>query len=425
MVYEWRDAPAADRRMALASEWDDLLAQVRRLNGFQDFLRPPPLEQLLPAAKEGPVVIINVSRWRSDALIVRADGVAERELPGLSLGDAVTWANTYLHTLQEEERKSSQRDELRAHGAMTMAERQAAQRAERELVRARQATENMLTDLLGWMWDAIADPVLRALELPRAAEPPRVWWCPTGPLTLLPLHAAGRHAEGRSVMDEVVPSYTPTLRALLEARKPDDPATAPDDRLLAVGLSETEGQRPLPGVAEELAVLSELMPTGHRTDLIGADATRAAVRAAMRTHRWVHFSCHGHQELNDPSHGGLILHDGTLAIADLAAERYRGDFAWLAACKTATGGVNFLDEAITLAAALHYTGYRHVIANLWSVYDSGETSGLVAEVYREIAAEGRLHPERSARALHRAVLRLRDGAADRPSIWTPYMHIGP
>lgn len=427
MTQEWegQDARAADKRMALAKEWDDLVAQVRDLDGFRDFLRPPPLPTLLPAAQEGPVVIVNVSRWRCDALIVRANGVTPCLLPGLSLDDAVAWANTYLHGLQDTERSSEKRDELRARDATTMAERQAVQRAERELKRARDATETMLTDLLGWMWDMIAEPILEALKLPDASMPPRIWWCPTGPLTLLPLHAAGRHAERRSIMDRVVSSYTPTLRALLEARRPLDPAIAEANRLLVVGLSETEGQRPLPGVADELAVLTELVPPEHRTDLLGPQATRDTVRTAMRTHRWAHFSCHGHQELDDPSRGGLILHDGTLTVADLTAEQYHAEFAWLSACKTATGGVNLLDEAITLAAALHYTGYRHVIANLWSIYDSDEMTNLVTRVYSEIVVQGRLCPELSARALHRAVLRLRDEAVDRPSVWTPFTHIGP
>ena len=64
-----------DRRMALAREWDDLVEQVRELEGFEDFLMPPEVETLLPAADRGPVVIVNVSRWRCDGLIVRPDGV--------------------------------------------------------------------------------------------------------------------------------------------------------------------------------------------------------------------------------------------------------------------------------------------------------------------------------------------------------------
>ena len=42
-----------DRRMALAREWDDLVEQVRRIKGFEDFLRPPPLDSLLARLRAG------------------------------------------------------------------------------------------------------------------------------------------------------------------------------------------------------------------------------------------------------------------------------------------------------------------------------------------------------------------------------------
>jgi hypothetical protein len=40
-----------------------------------------------------------------------------------------------------------------------------------------------------------------------------MWWVPTGNLSYLPLHAAGRDDE--CVLDRVVSSYTPTVRSLL------------------------------------------------------------------------------------------------------------------------------------------------------------------------------------------------------------------
>lgn len=58
-----------------------------------------------------------------------------------------------------------------------------------------------------------------------------------------------------------------------------------------------------------------------------------------------------------------------MTVAELANDRYRGEFAFLSACKTAVGGVQTPDEAITLAAALQYTGWRHVIGTLWTVWD--------------------------------------------------------
>ncbi|WP_371604901.1 CHAT domain-containing protein [Streptomyces sp. NBC_01220] len=75
------------------------------------------------------------------------------------------------------------------------------------------------------MWDAIAEPVLNALDLRETTkEGHRLWWAPTGLLTFLPLHAAGHHEErdrdgARPVLDRVVSSYTPALRALREARR--------------------------------------------------------------------------------------------------------------------------------------------------------------------------------------------------------------
>ena len=101
------DGPV-DRRMALAREWDDLVDRVRGLGGFEDFLRPPRLDSLLPAASGGPVVVVNVSRWRCDALIVTEEGVRHRALPDLTLGRATEWANTYLETLYAAEQAESE-----------------------------------------------------------------------------------------------------------------------------------------------------------------------------------------------------------------------------------------------------------------------------------------------------------------------------
>jgi tetratricopeptide (TPR) repeat protein len=103
-----------------------------------------------------------------------------------------------------------------------------------------------------------------------------------------------------------------------------------------------------------------------------------------------------------------------LTVADIAAGQHAGDFAFLSACKTATGGTVLPDEAITLAAALHFTGYRHVIATLWSVWDDS-AAAVTEAVYRDIVVDRALRPKRTATALHTAVRALRDGNRARPS----------
>lgn len=61
------------------------------------------LDSLLPAASRGPVVVVNVSRRRCDAVIVTEEGVRNRALPDLTLERATEWANTYLETLHPAE----------------------------------------------------------------------------------------------------------------------------------------------------------------------------------------------------------------------------------------------------------------------------------------------------------------------------------
>nr|WSW42550.1 hypothetical protein OG296_05105 [Streptomyces sp. NBC_01001] len=223
---------AVDRRVALAREWDELVAQVQKMEGFEDFLKPPKLRSLLPAADHGPVVIVNVTDWRSDALIVRPDGATSLRLESLTLHEATEWANGYLSVLRAAELVDLQH--VQAHVPLPDATpRSAARRqlaASRELEKAHARVDEMLRKLQVWMWDVIAEPVLDALGFTCVPDGststwPRVWWCPTGPLTLLPLHTAGHHRDlaggrhaPRTVLDRVVSSYTPTLRALLEAQ---------------------------------------------------------------------------------------------------------------------------------------------------------------------------------------------------------------
>jgi hypothetical protein len=57
----------------LVQERDELLQHIRRLDGFDRFLFPRTFSQLQMAARNGPVVCINFSERRSDALILMPD----------------------------------------------------------------------------------------------------------------------------------------------------------------------------------------------------------------------------------------------------------------------------------------------------------------------------------------------------------------
>jgi CHAT domain-containing protein len=236
------------------------------------------------------------------------------------------------------------------------------------------------------------------------------------------LHAAGDHEApyGPTVLDRAVSSYTPTLRALVEARNPL-PDQVGEPSLLAVTVGEAQGEVPLATVAAERDMLLQRF-AGRCTLRDGQEATIAEVRHLLPAHRWVHFACHGDQILDDPSRGGLRLSDDVLTIAQISNRQYHGDFAFLSACKTATGGIDLADEAITLAAALHYTGYRHVIGTLWTVYEAAAVT-VADAVYAGVGPDSPFEPALSAWRLHNIVRELRK--SERLSVWTPFIHTGP
>jgi hypothetical protein len=67
---------AAQRHHRLAEKWERLVASVRAIVEFKDFLQPTKFVCLRHAAKFGPVVVINVHKSRCDALAL-VDGLNE------------------------------------------------------------------------------------------------------------------------------------------------------------------------------------------------------------------------------------------------------------------------------------------------------------------------------------------------------------
>ncbi|GAA4640609.1 CHAT domain-containing protein [Actinoallomurus vinaceus] len=401
------DAPHADQRRAAAQRWDELVTRVRELPGFAGFLRSSSVAGLRAAADGGPVVILNASQWRCDALVVRGEGVTAVPLKGLVWEQAWRQAFRYLDAAEKLEDPS-----------LSLADRSDA--------------ESELSDVLGWLWDAIAEPVLAKLgylaDVADGKRWPRIWWCPCGPLTLLPIHAAGYHGAGRpSILNKVISSYTPTLRALIRARA--TPAEARPARLLVVAMPQTPGDVDLPFARQERTGLVARFPDDRHTLLEGPTATRDAVRDALASHRWAHFSCHGGQDPLNPSAAGIVVHDGPVSLPDLAGGGSQGmsrggEWAFLSACQTGTGGLRVPDEVMTLMSAMFYTGWRHVIGTLWSVSDAA-AAAVTDVVYDQLASDGRLLADGAAEALHHAVRKMRGRWPSRPSLWAPFVHAGP
>ncbi|MFB4270923.1 CHAT domain-containing protein [Nonomuraea sp. GTA35] len=410
------DAPDPGPHTPPARTWNELLAEIRALPGFAGFARPPSPAELAAHASHGAIVVINISDYRSDALIVTTAGVTHLPLPALTQGTLLAQADAF-------------------HGALDTADLSLAEIA---------TAHARIREVLAWLWDQAAGPVLEALgHSAPSDEPPRVWWMPGGLLSFLPLHAAGHHTNppdprSRTVPDRVVSSYTPTIAALSHARRSlsRTPVTAPPDRAVIVAMPTTPGHPgDLPQVPVEAALVARKLPGSiiltepdprSPQPHDAAIPTRDVVLNLLTTHSIAHFACHGTNSPDDPSDSRLLLHDhrtAPLTVAALTSIRLEhARLAYLSACETAVS-YSLIDEVIHLASAFQLAGYPHVIGTLWPIDDSRAVQ--LAEVFYAALTTGG-HPafERSAHALYQATQALRARSPLTPAHWASHLHTG-
>jgi tetratricopeptide (TPR) repeat protein len=390
-------------RMSLSRRLDELTEEIRRLDGYSGFWRIPPFDDLAAAARAGPVILVNVSARRCDALIVRPGEVEVVSLPDLTLerADFALWR------------------QLKIAGAM----RGYARLSSRQRVRLSQE----LRDILDYLWRAVAAPVLARLGIATSdGDWPRLWWCPTGPLSLLPLHAAQTYDPVRGsdigVIDHVISSYTPALRALRTAAD-GCPAQTRDGNMLVVAVGEAGDAAALTYVQHEVA--QTLLATSRPVSVLtGREATRQAVSAGLHLHRWLHFAGHSLQDLRHPGRSRLRLADGDLTLVEIAALELRhAELAYLSSCEGGTGAQTLPDEAVHLAASLQMAGFRHVVAAVWSIPDQSAAAMAGGFYQRLEVSTGSAFDWTVAEAVHRAARQLRSRYP--PLSWAAYLHIGP
>lgn len=420
--------PTSDRPNlnTIAREWDALVETARGIEGLEDFFGRPDIGRLQGAAADGPVVIVNCSTWRCDALILTGREVLTVPLPGLSFDAAAEGATALLDALRDFDRAL---DCLSGPIDETADARLGAKRdleATRRVIDARAIATDQLAKLQVWMWRAIAEPILAQLgylDTPARGETwPRIWWCPTGPLVFLPLHAAEEGPSGAAVIDRVISSYTPTVTALLESRR-ERLATTDDDRFLVISIDDAT-LPPLAGAADERSFIAGRLPSDRLSSLDASTGARDTIRAELGQHSWVHFACHAYQDITEPFAGGFIVGDGTLTLEQVASDRFSGEFAGLAACQTATGGWALADESISLAAALHRCGYRHVVGTLWSISDAASAE-MFSGLYGILLGDGTMEATNCGETMHHVIREMRSTRRSDPLDWAPFVHFGP
>ncbi|KAH6894633.1 CHAT domain-containing protein [Thelonectria olida] len=366
----------ANRRVKADQEFNDLVQRIRAKPGFQSFLLPPTTDELVAAADPDPIIVVNLTPYRCDAFLIERNRIKVLELPGLSFKEA---------------------------------------KARTVDLRYSEIPASQLLQTLEWLWDNVCRGSLDALGFKNTITDgnwPRVWWVPTGPLSQLPLHAAGRFTGAciEGVLDRTMSSYASSIKAIIYGRKiPHVPSTS--SQALLVAMEQTPGYSKLPFAKKEVAELQGLFDS-MALKWTEPGRKKPDILPKLGQSDIFHFAGHGHTDRLEPSNSSLLLEDAMsnpLTVADLVDSNLHKQppfLAYLSAC--GTGQIrheNFVDESIHLVSACQLAGFRHVIGTLWSVSD--ESCVDIARITYEGMRDGGMTDKSVCRGLHNATRELR------------------
>jgi CHAT domain-containing protein len=202
---------------------------------------------------------------------------------------------------------------------------------------------------------------------------PRLWWCVTGELGFLPIHAAGEYGgtNSKCITNYVVSSYIPTLSSLTKARSGWEPI--PRSSVAGLLVCETYADhglyKDLPGADKEVQLVRAQFASAHARILnaYSPHTSLADLRSLLQGNmvHVLHLACHGVQDV-DPLNSALLMHDGKLTIENMMhLDLPHAVLAYLSACETAKGDRNAPDQAVHLAASMLFCGFRSVVGTMW------------------------------------------------------------
>ncbi|KAF3185297.1 hypothetical protein TWF788_004616 [Orbilia oligospora] len=371
-------------------EFDRVVEEIRRLPEFKNFLRPPQAGELMAAASGGPIILINVSMFRCDALLVQSRGIRSLALPDLREKDIKSNVE-FINSVRS--------------GSVPTSSKSAIDR---------------MFHIMEWLWDAAVSLILNELGFsgpPLGDDWPRVWWVPTGQLTSLPLHAAGYHRRQSTdtTLDRVISSYSSSIKALVYCRS--NFGIAPkfsSDEALLVSMNRTPGYSDLEYTTKEVDSLEGLLSNQIKTVKLERP-TKKDVLDHLSKCTIFHFAGHGKSDPLDPSKSALIISDwekNSLTVEQLIELDFRQTsrslwLAYLSACSTSDSNIEKLhDESINLATACQLAGFQHVVGTLWEVSDR-ESVNVAKDFYRTVDIGGAVDDRKVSLGVHKATRRLR------------------
>ncbi|CAE6532907.1 unnamed protein product [Rhizoctonia solani] len=418
--------PESQQLLHYGKELERYLESARKLPGLSNFVGLNPFSHLNQAAQLCPVVYLNISSFRCDALVIRGDSdVLVVPLPTTS---------TKVLTLSQTMRR-----------AVVQQGRGVRQVASEDNTRAIvqrgikwQTPVQEVQSALHQLWDTIVQPVLLALgylRLDSASSSntlPHICWCPSGPsATFLPLHAAGDYSRDSEhwAMTHVISTYTPTISSLLRSLERVSHNNARDARLLLISQPASPPNLPLPGVVVErdriLATFGEIEGLSNVTSLHDEAGRVGDVVKQLSSHEMLHLACHGIQDMFDPLESSVVLYEGNLTIREIIkAPLPNAELVYLSACQTATGSISTPDESFSLAGSFLFAGYKGAVATMWSI-DDKDGCDVATSFYKHILQKDGSPVSNAAFALHYAVQELLEANPGiNPTRWIPFVYFG-
>lgn len=201
---------------------------------------------------------------------------------------------------------------------------------------------------------------------------PRLVLCATGAFSHVPLHAASTSSQG--CWDYFVPSYTPTLGALLAAQRAFAPMPRKDLKTLLAAVPVPFKWDKLYETVTEVKMLQTIVPASQVTSIpLDPSATTGTAGSASCDEVFdmipqaniLHLACHGYHNATNPMESGFVMRDKMLTLMQLMGLNLpNAFFAFLSACETARAPQDQPDQAVHLAATMMFTGFKSVIGTV-------------------------------------------------------------
>ncbi|GKU10360.1 unnamed protein product [Fusarium langsethiae] len=408
------------RRQEAAAELDMCLTEIRCIPGHERFMLGQTVAEMQECITEGSIVVVNITDFRSDAIIISSNSLRTIPLPELSASKARSWVSKDWSTKKRREQREKN-DQFLAY--------------------------------LSWLWDVCVEHIVTEISASQTHSNeglPRVWWIGSGLASSMPFHAAGVHTREskENAYCRMISSYTPSIKALgyaqNQAKRAPEALVAQDANTMLIvtmptspkGPGDKKAPKKLPGVEEEMEKILRILAHSQASPTVLTHPSADQVLEVLETCRIAHFACHGTSDYSDPSNSGLILQkragpDGTLVQDRLTVQRVSklrlryAQIAYLSACSTAQNkAARLSDEVIHVVSGFQVAGFPHVVGCLWPAGD-WECVEVSKRFYSLVLKCNQLVINHEvASALHKAVMAVRAEDLSMPLNWAQFVHYG-